>query len=404
MKKILTFALCMAAVGSMSAQKAVVDQAQKLAGKSDKISEARALINQAIANPETANEARTYFVAGKVEFDAFDDGFKKLAINPNDASINKLDMGNQLINGYNFFLKALPLDSVPNEKGQVKPKFSKDIASRISGHHADFFTYGGEMYNNKHYYPEAYNAFMMYGDIPSYSWASKETKAVPDTTLALAYYYAGIAAYSGNHVADAVKALSKARAKGITDPQSYVYEIACWQNLSNNDSTLQDQAKKEIEKIATDGYKAFGIKQPLFINSLASAMVDDNRYDEALALVNNQLAQTADEPFLYALRAWVYDRQGNEEKALEDYMKGASYENADVETLNRAARKLYNQGTVVWNSIEGNQPEKRMDVKTNYWEKAKALLDRALAKDPGNPDSETILDSVKYALETYFAN
>ena len=133
-------------------------------------------------------------------------------------------------------------------------------------------------------------------------------------------------------------------------------------------------------------------------------MVDDNRYDEALALVNNQLAQTADEPFLYALRAWVYDRQGNEEKALEDYMKGASYENADVETLNRAARKLYNQGTVVWNSIEGNQPEKRMEVKTNYWEKAKALLDRALAKDPGNPDSETILDSVKYALETYFAN
>lgn len=52
MKKFLTFALCMAAVGSMSAQKAVVDQAQKLAGKSDKISEARALINQAIANPE----------------------------------------------------------------------------------------------------------------------------------------------------------------------------------------------------------------------------------------------------------------------------------------------------------------------------------------------------------------
>ncbi len=47
MKKILTFALCLAAAGSISAQKQVVDQANKLAGKNDKITEARDLIKQA---------------------------------------------------------------------------------------------------------------------------------------------------------------------------------------------------------------------------------------------------------------------------------------------------------------------------------------------------------------------
>ena len=36
MKKILTFALCLAAAGSISAQKQVVDQANKLAGKTTK--------------------------------------------------------------------------------------------------------------------------------------------------------------------------------------------------------------------------------------------------------------------------------------------------------------------------------------------------------------------------------
>ncbi len=59
MRKILTMALCLTAVGTMSAQKDAVDQAAKLSGKIDKIADARALISQAASNPETANEART---------------------------------------------------------------------------------------------------------------------------------------------------------------------------------------------------------------------------------------------------------------------------------------------------------------------------------------------------------
>lgn len=396
-------ALCVAAVGTMSAQKATVDQAQKMSGKLDKIGEARTLINEALNNPETASDVRTLYVAGKIEFDAFDEGYKKLMINSSDPSIDKLEMGRELINGYNYYIKGMPLDSVPNEKGQIKPKYSKDMSSRISGHHSDYFTYGGELYNNKQYYPEAYNAFMIYGDIPEYSWASKEVKAVPDSTLGLAYYYAGISAYSGNAVQDAIKALAKARKRGVTDPQSYVYEIACWQNLASNDTTLEDASKKAILEVATDGYKAFGMQQPLFINSLASTYVENEEYAKALDLVNNQLSQTPDEPSLYTLRAWIYDRKGDsDDAALADYLKGASYDSADAETLNRAARKLYNHGTVLWNAIEGNNPTARNDVKVNYWEKAKSLVDRALALDPGNPDSEAILDSINYALETYF--
>ena len=64
MKKFLTIALCFAAACSMCAQKAVVDQAKKLSGKIDKIEEARNLIKQAAANPETANDVNTYFIGG----------------------------------------------------------------------------------------------------------------------------------------------------------------------------------------------------------------------------------------------------------------------------------------------------------------------------------------------------
>ena len=59
MKKVITMALCLTAVGSLSAQKVNVDNAKKLSGKFDKIEEARTLIRQAMENPETANDAQT---------------------------------------------------------------------------------------------------------------------------------------------------------------------------------------------------------------------------------------------------------------------------------------------------------------------------------------------------------
>ncbi len=71
-------------------------------------------------NPETQNDARTYYIAGKIEFDAFDNATKAKMINPDDASAKGTVMADELIQGYKYFMKALPLDSVPNEKGDVK--------------------------------------------------------------------------------------------------------------------------------------------------------------------------------------------------------------------------------------------------------------------------------------------
>ena len=143
MKKFLTIALCFAAAGSMCAQKAVVDQAKKLSGKIDKIEEARNLIKQAAANPETANDVNTYFIGGKIEFDAYDNARKKMMINPDDKDVNPMAMAYNIINGYDMYMKALPLDSVPNEKGEVKAKNSKNIISALQNHFNDYYQAGG---------------------------------------------------------------------------------------------------------------------------------------------------------------------------------------------------------------------------------------------------------------------
>lgn len=397
MKKLMTMALCLAAVGSMSAQKATVDQASKLAGKTDKVAEARTLIGQAKENPETANDARTWATAGKIEYDAFDKLKAMKAVNPDNPAADIMDMGTELVNGFNNYLKAIEL-----EANEPKQKFSKEAASKISAHHADYFNMGGELFNNKHYYPEAYNAFMIYGDIPAYAWAGKDTKAVPDSVRALAYHYAGIGAYSGNALPEALAAFEKARLAGITDPQNYVYEIATWQAMAQRDEKLEAKAKQEIENIARHGYETFGISNPLFINNLVNTMLQQDRFNDAIALVSKQIDSTPDVPFLYGLRAYVYDRNGNADASVADYLKAVSYDNADLETLKNAAKKLYNQGVELQNALNVKDVAKKQEIKANYFEKAKAVAERAGQLKPGDSDVDYILDKINYALENYF--
>lgn len=401
MKKILTIALCFAAIGSISAQKQVVDQAAKLSGKTDKIADARDLIKQAASNPETQNDARTYYVAGKIEFDAFDDGFKKQMINPKDKSINPVAMGEQLINGYNQFIKALSLDSVPNAKGEIKPKFSKDIASKINGHYNDFFNAGGTFYNEKKYYPEAYDAFMIYGELPAKSFADKTVKSTPDSVVNTAFFNAGLSAYAGNNLEASAKAFRSARLNNSDNNQNYVYEIACWQYLAQQDSTKTDQAKAQIKEIAQAGFDKFGMAEPLFLNNLINSYVLDNQLDKAIAVIDKLLIDNPNAASLYGLRGYINDRKGDDDASVADYKKAVAIENVDFETLKNAAKKIFKVGTQKWNNIEGATPEQRNDIKVNYFQFAKGVTDKAKALNTDS-DLDYVIENIDYALETFF--
>lgn len=407
MNRFLTIALCLAAVGTAGAQKANVDQANKLAGKPNELSNARNLIKQAMENPETANDARTYFVAGKIEFDAFDKATTAKMINPDDPTAKPAVMADELMNGYKYFLKALPLDSVPNEKGQVKPKYSKDILSKISGHANDFFTAGANYFNEKMYYPQAYEAFMVYGDLPASGMMGKASALIPQEQIGTAYFNAGLSAYSGNDVEKSAEAFKKARNAGYDQKEAYIYEIACWQTIAQKDEARTKEAQDHIMDVAKAGNEKFGIEEPIFINNMINSLVVDNKIDEALSQLNTVLAANPDNANLLGLRGYVYDRADNDDASEADYRKAADMANVDFETLKNASKKIFRVGTKKWDSIEGTSAEAaqaRKDVKTNYFDIAKSIAEKAEGMNPGDSDLQTLMESINYVLETYFNN
>lgn len=407
MKKILTMALCAASVCGAMAQKQVVDQAAKMSGKFDKLPEARELIKGAMQNEETANDARTYFVAGELEFDAFENGMKAGMINPEDPAANPETMALELLNGYGMYMKALPLDSVPDVKGKVNPKFSKKIVSKVAAHAGDFFNGGGTLYNNKNF-ADAYNMFMIYADLPDAKWMGKNAPALTPEQRANGYYYAGTAAYFSRQPLKAADALKKARMAGYEDPeaQNYVIEIASWQQLAQ-DSVMSKEAKANIIDVARSGYQKYGVAVPLFISNMVNAMINEGQFAQAFALLDEEVEKNPENAWLYGLRGYVYDVNGQDDKAVDDYRKAAILPGADFETLKNAAKKLYRVGTEKLNAIEGNSVEAkaaRQDVKNNYFMVAKQVVDRARQLPNADGSIDHVSDAVDYALETYFAN
>ena len=400
MKRILTLALCATVAGGMFAQKAVVDQAAKLKGKADKIAEARSLIEQASKNPETANDVRTYYVGGKNEFDLYDNARTKQMINPQDKSIDPMAMAEQLINGYNMYVRALPLDSVPDEKGKIKTKHSKEIIAAFNNHFNDFFNAGGTFYNAKKFYPEAYQAFMIYGMMPQQPYAAKVVKEVPDSVINTAFFNAGLSAYAGNALPEAANAFKQGRLNNSDNPQNYIYELACWQYMVNNDSTIENQAKKEIEEIALAGFKKFGTEPMIFVNNIVNSYIRENRAQEALNLVEGQLKNEPENAALYGLLGYIYDRMDNDEQSIANYMKAASFANTDYETLKNAAKKLLKTGTEKLNATEDRAA--RQALKDQYFVPAKEITDRAKQIKADDSDLNYIIDNIDYAITTYF--
>lgn len=408
MKKYLTIALALASVASVSAQKANVDQANKLAGKVADIATARQLIQEASQNDETKNDPRTYFTGGKVEFSAFDKSAQAASINP--ESVNPLDMANNLINGYNYFVLAAPLDGTQvDAKGKpIKAKYKKDMANILNSHAANFFEMGGAAYNAKAL-NEGYQLFKIYASLPDFAEQGLAIAPIEDVNRANAYYYAGLCAYYDGQVQEAADILAKGRPIGYEDPTAYILEIASWQNLSQNDSTKQAAAAQAIEAAAQAGYEKFGLAQPVFLNNLINARVMNDDFDGAVNLINNVIAANPDNGNLYGMRAFVYDRMGKEEQSLADYRKAAEMPTTDFDNLKNAAKKIMRVGTEKWNAIEGNSPEAqaaRKDVKENYFLAAKAITDRAKALPEGQSDNDlnNVIENIDYVLETYFQN
>lgn len=312
MKKICVMTLGLLASVSLSAQVTLVKDAEKAIKGAGKYSEYKAAVEKitpAFSDPETKDNAQTYWIPGKQAFKMFDE----IQLNQQlGKEVNLLEMGDLLLDGYNYGLKALATDTVVDAKGKVKTKYSKEIAGQIAGHHQDFVAIGSAFWDAQKY-PQAYEAFTAYVEMPSDKrLGNLAPKALADTMAAQIQYYRGLAAWQGEMLPQAADAFEKMMELGYNDMAAYDYAYSVAYQMG-------DEAKKlKYSQIAFD---KFGSAKPDFFQRIIQSYINAKDYTAAMNKLQEAIASDPNNANYYYLLGVLNDDQGDKDKSMELFKK-----------------------------------------------------------------------------------
>ena len=273
MKKTISF-LALAAVTAMAAtaQQAVVKEAERAYKGGKEAAEVVKIITPAFSDPTTAQAAQTYFIPGAASYKEYDHllGLKQFNKLPENGDKK---MGQLLIQGFDYFTKAFPLDSIPDAKGKVKPKYSKEMVNTIVGHFADYTNAGADLWNAKDYEGayRCWDIFCSIREIPAAVKALKANNAMqPDTVFGEIAFNQALAAWQCNKLPEALAAFGNAKKLGYNKKGLYDYAIAVATQLKNDDVVLA---------YAEEAIPLYGKEDPMYISQVANYYLQNKQLD-----------------------------------------------------------------------------------------------------------------------------
>ena len=388
----MTVALCVAASASF-AQKKVVNEAQSIAkGSNADFGEARTLIKGALENPETKDDAKTWYVAGFIEDQQFNAERAKqiLGQQPNEPV-----MYEALYGILPYFQKAYELDQLPNEKGKVKPKYTKDIKSILSANHVYLFN-GGAYYFDKQEYKKAYDFFNQYVEISELPMFAGTQTAEKDSTFMTVQFYAAAAASLAKDSRLAIAALE--RAKNTPYRQYDVYQYLCYEY--GEARTAQDSVI--LEKTFEEGMQVFP-DSAFFLNNLINTYIYSNRNEKALEMLNVAIQKNPNDANLYNVMGRVY------ETGLKDYANAEKNFQIALEkdpnltdALSNIGRIYYNQGVNKLSEAnminDSKKYQEELSMAKDLFKKALPYYKKAHEAEPEKMDNMIALRGIYYNL------
>ena len=402
-KSILT--LCaIVSLGAFAQQATVKDVEKAIGGLNPDVNtlvDAANKIKSALTNAETKDDAKTWYVAGKANFAIYDKQQTAMMMKqPIDTAL----MGGSVVEGYKYFMAALPLDSVKqlekdgsyklekNGSIKVKTKYSKEIVNTLVTRHEDFNRAGGLLYDSKRY-KEAAEAWGIYSSLPYSGLAERSKFVVADTILGMTAYYQGIALWQAGNVNDAVGAFANARKLGYKHKEAYDYALSCAAQAKDNVA---------IVAIAEEAYKEFGGKDIQYLNVLINDKLSKEEFDDAETLINDALKVDANNAELLNLKGLIVENKGNEDAALDEFKKA-------IEIDNTLAQGYFNAGRIVMKKVVAQQKAMETMNRSDYakakeevliplLKEALPYMERAYQLDDTNANAKRILSNIYYQL------
>lgn len=394
MKKFSFLTLALATAFAASAQLTVVKEAERAMKGGQEAANVVAIITPALTNPETATLAQTWFIPGKAAFAEYDHllGLKQFNKLPEGGETK---MGKLLVDGFGYYVKALPLDTVVDAKGKVKTKYSKEIVNTLAGHANDFTGSGADLYNAKDY-DAAYEAWEIYSqlrDMPEVRKQMESSKTLqPDTIYGEIAFNQALAAWQTEKLENALNAFMKAKSFGYTKKPLYDYAIAVASQLKDD---------KAVLALAEEALPLYGKEDPMYMGQVVNYYLQNKQLDKAFNVINQAISMEPGNAQYYVIQGVLYENSEDKASAKASYAKA-------MELDPKNAQAVYNYGRQICEeayTLSDNAPT-RQDEYTEYFNgkikpvflQAAEILENAYNLDPDNADVLKYLENVYYNL------
>ncbi|MDE6286428.1 MAG: hypothetical protein K2L99_05500 [Muribaculaceae bacterium] len=386
MRKIVILGACILAATAASAQQTVIKDAERALKEGKTAEEVVAIVTPAFTDPETATLAQTWYIPGKAAYSQYDNliGVKALGKLPEGGEVL---MGNLLIDGYGYFTKALPFDSLPNEKGKVKPKYSKEIHNTIAGHYTDYNNAAIAFWEAKDY-GKAYEAWELFCTIPG----KVNVNAPADTTMGEIRYNQALAAWQNENYEAALASFLKAKDLGYTKKNLYDYAIA-----------VATQAKKEdaVYDLAKEAKGLYGKEDPNYVGYMINRYLQNKEFDKAYAIIDEAIADDPDNAQYYVVKGILLSENEKKGEAKDFFKKAIALDAANSMALYQYGRALCEEAYALGDTAPTSPKESEIffeeKIKPLFLEAAD-YLERAYDEDNNNTDALRYLENAYYNL------
>ena len=308
MKKVVLSVVMLLVTGFAFAQEKAVKEAKKIAGAvNPDFAQAEQLINGALTNPETKDQAETWNVAGFIQKRRSEKEMESAYLRkPYDT----LQVYKSALDMCKYYLKCDELAQIPNEKGKIKNKYRKTNAATIKGERGNLIN-GGIQFFNENKNKEALEYFGMYVSLPSQPMFAEDEELKADTLLPQIAYYASLAAMKMEDYASVLKYAPVAQ--DDKEVGKYAMEFVSTALKAEGDTakwivSLQEGVQKYPE-------------HPFFFGNLIDYYSNSKKFDEAMAFADEMIAKDPSNPFNTYVKGYLYHNMEDYDKALEFYKK-----------------------------------------------------------------------------------
>lgn len=391
MKKISMLGVCaLIGVGAFG-QANVVKDAEKAAKSGKPLEEVIAIITPAFTNPETQNNPQTYMIPGKAGVALYDKMFQAAALGQLPADGQKI-RSNALLTGYDYLMKALPLDSLPDEKGKVKTKHSKDILSTIANHYNDFNIIAVDFWEAQDW-DKAYDSWDIYCHLPSDPRFAKLIAVVPnDTVIAEMMYNRSLAAFQTGDYEKATKSFLEAKDHGYQKKQLYDFALS---------AAYQAKLDKVVEQLCREALPLYGKEDSRYISQLINEAINNKNFNEAEVTINQAIENDPSNSQYYVIRGIVYEQLEGGKDAKSEYKKAIDLDPNNAQALYQYGRTIYNEA-VTANDNAPTDPAEYAKTKATVVDpllkEAAQYLENAWNVDNDYEDPLQVLSQVYYLL------